>query len=87
MLSKFKAALIRLVGGDVSEATVAPAVEFHRIKDLYQTAGTIEKDTPGEEHKFVRADTHGRLDDAISFTIAKGKQLIDQQGQTVSSRE
>ena len=94
MLSKLKAAIAGLVGGGVSEAPTAPAVEFkgyrirptpYRNKDQYQTAGTIEKDTPGgvQEHKFIRADTYGSLDDAIAFTITKGKQLIDQQGDRI----
>lgn len=94
MLSKLKEVIGRLVGGGVSAPSAAPAVEYkgyrirptpYRNKDQYQTAGTIEKDTPGgvQEHKFIRADTYASLDDAIAFTITKGKQLIDQQGDRI----
>ena len=53
-----------------------------RINGLYQTAGIIEKDAPdgAKEHRFVRADTHQNMDDAINFTISKAKQIIDMQG-------
>jgi hypothetical protein len=31
-------------------------------------------------HRFVRADTYNGREDAIAFTIAKAKQIIDQVG-------
>lgn len=48
----------------------------------YQTAGTIEKETDGvrKEHRFIRADSHPGYDDAVTFTIAKARQMIDQMG-------
>jgi hypothetical protein len=51
----------------------------------YQTAGTIEKDFPEgmKEHAFIRAETHPSLDEAAAFAIAKGKQIVDQQGERV----
>lgn len=48
----------------------------------HQTAGVIEK-TFGEEvkaYRFVRAETHPSADDAATFAIAKGKQIIDERG-------
>jgi hypothetical protein len=51
----------------------------------YQTAGVIEKDSPDgvKEHRFVRAETHPSRDAAVAFSIAKGKQIVDQQGDRV----
>lgn len=90
MFTKLKAALGRLAAP--AEAARVPAVEYKGYRILpapylnnnsaYQTAGTIEKDTPEsvKRHEFVRADTYDSRDDAIAFTISKAKQLIDQQG-------
>jgi hypothetical protein len=76
--------------GDAPEAPSAATVEYkgYRIKPApyrtngqYQTAGTIEKDTAEglKEHRFVRADTHATLEDAIDFAVSKAKQIIDSQ--------
>lgn len=96
MLSKLKAAWTRLAGGSGGASNGPPiaAVEYkgYRITPTpiqsggqYRTAGTIEKDTPDgvKEHRFVRADTCHGLEDAISFTVAKAKQIIDQQGDSI----
>jgi hypothetical protein len=94
MFSKLKAAWASLAGargGGEADAPAAPAVEYkgYRIKATpfranghYQTAGTIEKDTPEgvKEHRFIRADTHQSKEDAVAFVISKGKQIIDLQG-------
>jgi hypothetical protein len=98
MLSKLREMLARLAGSGAG-ASSGPAVEAveykgyrirpapYRTKSEYQTAGTIEKDTPEgvKEHRFIRADTYSNRDDAISFTIVKAKQLIDQQGDRIFS--
>ena len=92
MLSKLKAVWSRLAGGGTAREPEAASVEYkgYRIrpapywsKSHYQTAGTIEKETPDglKRHEFVRADTYASRDDAIAFTITKAKQLIDQQGE------
>jgi hypothetical protein len=96
MLSKLKAAWSRLASGaaGASADPAIPAVEYngyrirpapYRTKDQYQTAGTIEKDTPEgvKEHRFIRADTYNSRDDAVAFTISKAKQIIDQQGDRI----
>jgi hypothetical protein len=96
MLSKLKAAWSRLASREAGApgAPEIPAVEYngyrirpapYRTKDQYQTAGTIEKDTPEgvKEHRFVRADTYHSKDDAIAFTISKAKQIVDQQGDAI----
>ena len=36
-----------------------------------------------KEHRFVRAETHPSKDDASAFAIAKGRQIIDEQGERI----
>ena len=95
VLTALKAAWSRLAGGGAAPSgPEIPAVEYkgyrirpapYRTKDQYQTAGTIEKVTPDGicEHRFIRADTYHSREDAIAFTIAKAKQIIDQQGDRI----
>ena len=97
MFARLKAALSRLAGGGGSgggEGPAAPPVEYKgfRIRPApfrnnghYQTAGTIEMDTPEgvKQHRFIRADTHPTRDDAIAFAISKAKQIIDLQGDRI----
>jgi hypothetical protein len=97
MFSKLKAAWSRLASGRGSgeaDGPPAPAVEYkgyrirptpYRTNGFYQTAGTIEKDTPEgvKEHRFIRADTHQGREDAIAFAISKAKQIIDLQGDRI----
>ena len=54
-------------------------------KGQYQTSGIIEKEVGGElkEHRFVRAETHPSRDQAVEFSIAKAKQIIDEQGDRI----
>ena len=33
-----------------------------------------------KQQRFVRAETHPSLDDAVQFAVTKGKQIVDQQG-------
>jgi hypothetical protein len=98
MFSKLIAAWNRLAGGGSdSDASTAPAIEYkgyrirpapYRTEGLYQTAGTIEKDTPAgvKEHRFIRADTHPSREDATAFAISKAKQIIDLQGDRIFER-
>jgi hypothetical protein len=90
MFSKLKAAWARLAGGQ-GEGPPEPAIEYngyriratpYRAGPLFQTAGTIEKDTPEgvKAHQFIRADTHQSREDAVAFTTSKAKQIIDLQG-------
>jgi hypothetical protein len=96
MASLFKDFWARLTGGGTSgrEEPAADAVEYkgfrirpapYSAKGGYQTAGVIEKDFEAgmKEHRFVRAETHPSKDDAAAFAIAKGKQIIDEQGDRV----
>jgi hypothetical protein len=97
MFSNLKTALSRLFGGrgeGESREPSAPPVEYrgyrirpapYRTQGKYQTAGVIEKDSPEglKEHRFVRAETHESREDAIAFSISKGKQIIDERGDRV----
>ena len=51
----------------------------------YQVAGVISKTIDGanREHKFVRADRFGSMEEAADFAILKGRQIIDQQGDRI----
>lgn len=72
----------------------AETVEYkgHRIRPApfaagsqYQTAGFIEKDIDGvtKSYRFVRVDKHASRDDAVSLTVIKGQQIIDEQGDRI----
>ena len=99
MLSFFKALLGRLGSGGNSDAAapsgpVEPAVEYkgfmirpapYPARGQFQTAGVIEKefaDGP-KEYRFVRAETHASREDAATFALAKGRQIIDEQGDKI----
>ena len=49
----------------------------------YQACGVIRKDKDGvvKEHKFIRADRFTTLEDAADFSLAKGRQIVDEQGE------
>jgi hypothetical protein len=99
MFSNLKTALRRLFGGGGegrSREPSAPPVEYrgyriraapYRTEGRYQTAGIIERDDPAgmKEHRFIRAETHETRDEAITFSIAKAKQIIDERGDRVFS--
>lgn len=54
----------------------------YRAEGQFQTAGQIEKDFPDglRQHSFVRADKHSSRDDAVAFSLAKARQIVDEQG-------
>lgn len=56
------------------------AIEM-RAGSEYQLAGAIEKD--GQTHQFVRADRIGSRDELVSMALAKGRQIVDEQGDRV----
>ena len=95
-MSLFKTLASWFSGGAPSAAPEPPmeAVEYkgfrirpapYRADGQFQTAGTIEKDFPDgmKEHRFVRAETHAAREDAATFAISKGKQIIDEQGDRI----
>jgi len=91
MAAIFKALWSRLVGGGVAGAD-EEAIEYngYRIRPApyrrmgqYQTCGIVAKEIGGviKEHRFIRAEMHPTREAAIAFSIAKAKQLIDEQGE------
>ncbi|MDH3662344.1 MAG: HlyU family transcriptional regulator [Alphaproteobacteria bacterium] len=86
----FLGSLKSLLGGGAGQ-TAADPVEYNgfhiqpapeRKDGGWNTAGVITKTIDGEpkEHRFIRVDTHSNLDDAISFSVTKAQQIIDEQG-------
>lgn len=97
-MSMLKALWDRMMGAGTAEEVVAEPVEYkgYRIRPApyqtgsqYQTAGTIEKDSPAgvKEHRFVRAESHASRDDAVEFSVLKARQIIDQQGDRMFETE
>lgn len=94
MASILKGLWNRLAGAGEHEEPAAEAVEYkgfrirpapYSAKGGFQTAGVIEKkfETGTKEHRFVRAETHPSKDEAATFAITKGKQIIDEQGDRI----
>ncbi|WP_439575710.1 HlyU family transcriptional regulator [Phreatobacter sp.] len=56
-----------------------------RNEGQFQTAGTVAKEIDGEtkEHRFIRADRHASMEDAVQFSLMKGRQIVDEQGERV----
>ena len=87
--------LKKLFGGGGSAEKAAPAaepVEYNGFQiqptpfvegGQYQTCGVISKEIGGEirQHRFIRADRFASQEDAISVSIRKGQQMIDEQGE------
>ncbi|MGL4727593.1 MAG: HlyU family transcriptional regulator [Bosea sp. (in: a-proteobacteria)] len=48
----------------------------------WQLCGVVEKEIAGEmkSHRFIRADRFPDKQEAASFTLAKGRQIIDERG-------
>lgn len=59
-----------------------------RNEGQFQTAGTVTKEVDGQmrEHRFIRADRHATFEDAVQFSLAKGRQLVDEQGERIFAR-
>ena len=83
-----------LFGGGGQTAAAAEPVDYNGFKIQpaperrdggWNTAGIITKTIDGEpkEHRFIRVDTHSNLDDAISFSVTKAQQIIDEQGDLI----
>ena len=81
-------------GGEATPAAPAPGEEYKgftirptpmQVGSEYQLAGEIEMEIDGElkSYKFVRADRLSSRDEAASFALAKGRQIIDEQGKSM----
>ena len=51
----------------------------------YQVCGVISKTIAGEhkEYRFVRADRCPAIEDAAGIALNKGRQIIDEQGESI----
>ena len=78
-------------GGGGGDEPLGDPVEYNgytiraaprREGSRWLTAGVVEKafDDGVKEHHFVRAETHGDRDEAASFAILRGKQIVDDLG-------
>lgn len=83
--------LSRLFGGGGGGAAEQPAESYEGfsitpdpIKEggSWRLAARVEKEIGGETktHRLIRADTFQSADEAASASIAKAKQIIDEQG-------
>jgi hypothetical protein len=81
-------------GGKAAKAAAEEEYKGYLIKATptavggeHQLAGTIEKEVGGalKTHTFVRADRLSTREEAASRAIAKGKQLVDEQGDRLFS--
>ncbi len=83
----------KLFGGDAAPKAGASVehegftirAEPFKAEGQYQTCGVIEKDVAGERksHKFIRAERHASFEAAVDFSLLKGRQIVDQQGETI----
>ena len=74
----------KVLGEESHKGFLIKAIEMKAGSEL-QLAGTIEKDVGGElkTYRFVRADRMSSRDDLIVLAIAKGRQIIDEQGEAI----
>jgi hypothetical protein len=79
-------------GGGAEQAGEAVEYNGYQIRPTpfseggqYQTAGVIEKTTDAgtKSHRFIRAEKHPTREDAEAFSITKGKQIVDEQGDRI----
>ncbi|MDP5219030.1 HlyU family transcriptional regulator [Ruegeria sp. 2205SS24-7] len=78
-------------GGKKSEPEPIPYKGFEIFPNLiaeggkYRLSARIEKTIDGDRktHAVIRADVFDSRDEAESFSIAKAKQVIDEQGERI----
>lgn len=85
-------------GGAAPRETAPPPGEDYKgftiratpmpIGSEFQLAGQIEKTIGGElkVHRFVRADRLSSREEAVNFALAKGRLIVDEQGERVFSQ-
>ena len=74
----------KVLGEEGYKGFLIKAIEMKAGSEL-QLAGTIEKDIGGvlKSYRFVRADRMSSRDDLIVLALAKGRQIIDEQGEAI----
>jgi len=74
-----------------SESYKGFTIEAAPVKESgqYRTAGYISKEIDGvmKKSRFIRADNSTDKDQAVSHTLSKGRQIIDEQGERLFERE
>jgi hypothetical protein len=81
-------------GGPKAEPTPPPGEEYkgftiratpQQVGGEYQLAGSIEKTIEGElkTYEFVRADRMSSREDAVAMAVAKGRLIVDEQGDSM----
>lgn len=85
--------LSKLFGGKKDDAAPAAASSSEDYKGFrvtpnpmregsqFRIAAKIEKD--GRVHQLIRADTVGSQDEAVSLSMGKARQVIDEQGERI----
>lgn len=89
--------LRKLFGGDsTSEVKIAARENYGGFElraaptkdpNGWRVAGSVAKEVGGEVkvHQFVRADTYPNHDDAVTVSLRKGRQLVDERGDALFS--
>jgi len=74
----------KVLGEESHKGFLIKAIEMKAGSEL-QLAGIIEKAVDGEtkSYRFVRADRMSSRDDLIALAFAKGRQIIDEQGDAI----
>ncbi|MBE7732339.1 HlyU family transcriptional regulator [Devosia faecipullorum] len=74
----------KVLGEEGYKGFVIKAIEMKAGSEL-QLAGVIEKDVGGEvkTYRFIRADRMSSLDDLIPLALSKGRQIVDEQGESI----
>ncbi len=74
----------KVLGEESYKGHLIKAIEM-RAGSEYQLAGTIEKDIGGElkTYRYIRADRMSAVDDLVALALGKGRQIIDEQGDSI----
>lgn len=74
----------KVLGEEDYKGFVIRAVEM-RAGSEYQLAGTIEKQVEGETktYRYIRADRMSSVDDLVALALSKGRQIVDEQGNSL----
>ncbi|MGP1665901.1 MAG: HlyU family transcriptional regulator [Rhodanobacter sp.] len=74
----------KVLGEESYKGFLIKAIEMKAGSEL-QLAGTIEKDVGGalKIYRFIRADRMSSSDDLVVLALAKGRQIIDEQGEGI----
>lgn len=71
----------KVLGEENYKGYVIRALEMNQNGE-FLLSGVVEKEISGvvKQHRFVRADRLPSADEALKRSIAKGQQLVDEQG-------